>query len=113
MSLQDYRNLIKAKGTDLVDIIDTTVSKNASVKASSLTNDVPYVKVTDKVNNVITATNATSLTGTTGVTAKSYGPTSNVTVDGNTGSIKIPKITVNEYGQVTSVTDYTLKVTTY
>ena len=113
MALSDYKKLITIKGTDLMDIVDDVTTANATVKASSLTNDVPYLKVTDKAKSATAADSATQLTGKSGVTAGTYGPSANVTVDGNTGSINIPRITVNAHGQVTAAAQYTLKVTTY
>lgn len=113
MALDDYKGLVTVQGTDLIDIVDSVTTKNATVKASSLVNDVHYLKVTDKANSVTSADSAAKLTGASGVTAGTYGPSANVTVDGNTGSVNIPRITVNAQGQITAAAQYTLKVTTY
>lgn len=84
--------------------------------------DVPPVG-TGSVTNVATGAGLTggpiTTTGTisldtSGVTAGTKGPTANVTgTDGTT--IKVPKITVDTYGRVTALDEYTLtnKNTTY
>lgn len=52
------------------------------------------------------SSNQTITHNTSGVTAASYGPTANVTgTDGTT--IKVPQITVDQYGHVTAVTERT------
>lgn len=83
------------------------------IKLNSTTYDVHDARI-NTIGNGLSNTSGTLDVSASGVTAGSYGPTENVTGDdGNT--IKVPEITVNSYGQVTSVTErvYTSKNTTY
>ena len=59
----------------------------------------------------ITGSHALKGPSTTANTTK--GPTKNVTVSGSgaTGSIKVPKVTVDKYGHTTGLTEYTLSLT--
>ena len=52
-------------------------------------------------------TNRTITHNTSGITAGSYGPTANVS-GSNNSTIKVPQITVDTYGHVTSITERTL-----
>lgn len=83
------------------------------IKLNSTTYDVHDARI-NTIGNGLSNTSGTLDVSASGVTVGSYGPTANVTGDdGNT--IKVPEITVNSYGQVTSVTErvYTSKNTTY
>lgn len=61
--------------------------------------------ITDiNATNIKTGTLAKECLASSGVTAGSYGPTANATATHN-GKIKIPQVTVDTYGRVTSVVD--------
>lgn len=113
MPLTDYTGLITIGSTDIVDAVSSTITANAKVKASSLENDLGFCKASDKANTVTTADKAKQLSKASGVSAGTYGPNSNVTIDSGTNSINIPQITVTSNGLVTSAKQFVLKVSTY
>lgn len=94
----------------------TTSGRNYKVQVDSATGglfvNVPWTDTNTDTNTTYTAGTGLVLTSTTfsldtsGATAGTYGPTQNVTGSNNT-TIKIPKITVDAYGRVTEVAEYT------
>lgn len=94
----------------------TTSGRNYKVQIDETTGglyvNVPWTDTNTDTNTTYTAGTGLVLTSTTfsldtsGATAGTYGPTQNVTGSNNT-TIKIPKITVDAYGRVTEVAEYT------
>lgn len=97
---------------DLTAIVNDQVQSETPTKLSDLENDAGYVTTTGHVAHAKTANAATNLTGASGVTAGTYGPSASVSITtGQTKSINIPYFTVNSAGIVTYMTQRTLKVT--
>lgn len=94
----------------------TTSGRNYKVQVDSETGglfvNVPWTDTNTDTNTTYTAGTGLVLNSTTfsldtsGATAGTYGPTQNVTGSNNT-TIKVPKITVDAYGRVTAITEYT------
>jgi len=114
MALDDYKGKVFDTGVDLVTIIKNNVDPMKPTKTSQLTNDSGYITTSGHVASANTANSAQYLTGTSGVSAGTYGPGSNVTIgnNGGSGTIAIPYYTVNAQGLITSIGTRTLKVTT-
>ena len=103
---------INVSGKDLSTLIDEKVEQSQPTKLSQLSNDSNYVTTSGHVASAQTASSATNLTGNSGVSAGSFGPTSSVTVNINqTGQINVPYFTVNAQGRITSMGHRTLRVT--
>ena len=95
--------------------ITTTVSDNShdhTITASASDDDIVVLTGTNGTNAVTySASHATKGPSTTASTTK--GATADVTVSGSgaTGSIKVPKVTVDKYGHTTGLTEQTLSLT--
>lgn len=101
------------KGKQYQEIVKESIQPDMPIKLSQLINDSDYVTATGSVYSVTSATNTAQITGNSGVSAGTYGPTANVSIGRtNSGSIVIPYFTVTAQGIVTSVTNRTLSITT-
>ena len=96
----------------------TTSGRNYKVQIDNTTGglyvNVPWTDTNTDTNTTYTAGAGLALNSTTfslatsGVTKGTYGPTQTTDVTGSNGTtIKIPKITVDEYGRVTSISECT------
>ena len=103
---------IIVNGKNLLDIAQEKTEQQKPT-ISQLQNDSNFVQPSGSVRSVQIATNTTNITGSSGTSTGTFGPTGNVTVNRNSsGSIKVPYFSVNEQGLITSVTNRTLSITT-
>ena len=86
--------------------LDIKAGSNVTLTASSgtLTISSSYTNTTYSAGTGLSLSGTTFSLGTSGVTAGSYGPTTNVSGSNGT-TINVPQITVDSYGRVTGVTN--------
>lgn len=92
--------------------INSTDTKSFTITATATDDDVVILTGTNGTNKVtFDAKHATKGPSTTSNTTK--GPTADVNISGSgaTGSIKIPKVTVDKYGHTTGLIEQTLNIT--
>ena len=89
-----------------VKSLDIKAGSNVTLTASSgtLTISSSYTNTTYSAGTGLSLSGTTFSLGTSGVTAGSYGPTTNVSGSNGT-TINVPQITVDSYGRVTGVTN--------
>ena len=103
---------IKINGKSITTVISEAVVESNPKKLSEIDNDSAYVTTSGHVKSAKTATNATTISSSSGVKAGSYGQGESVTItQAQTGSMQIPYFTVNAQGLITSMGYRTLKVT--
>ena len=118
-SICTYGGTPRADGSQACDCNEPPVQTLADVAYSGSYNDVlnkptlAKVATTGSYNDLTGLPTMPSTTPDTIITAQTFGPTANVTIGrGGSGSIKIPRITVNKYGLVTGCSYYTLTIST-
>lgn len=88
-------------------------NKEVTRRVSYLENDSNFVTAEGSVKSVEVASTTKAITNTSGVSANTYGPTTDVTIAAKTsGSINIPYFTVNEQGIITSAVNRKLSIKT-
>lgn len=118
-SICTYGGTPKADGSQACDCNEPPVQTLATVAYTGSYSDVlnkptlAKVATTGNYNDLSGLPTIPSATPDSIITAQRFGPSSNITINrGGTGSIQIPKVTVNKYGLVTGCTSYTLKIST-
>lgn len=99
--------------TQTIESVVSARNKQTTRKLSELQNDSSFVTSSGSVQSVQVANTAKTITGGSGVSANTYGPTGNVTINASaSGSINIPYFTVNSQGIITSAVNRKLTITT-
>lgn len=98
---------------DGVDIIDQSIQSHNPTKTSELENDIGLTTTGGSAYSADSVDSAVKITENSASAVGGFGPSANVTIKSNTGSIIIPTITVNAKGQVTKVVNYTYTLSTY
>ena len=113
--MADYskRLYVGSNKKDFADIIDDYVVTIKPTKTSQLTNNSSFTTSSGSASSATNVTSATTITAGSGVSAGTYGQSGNTTLNNNTISVIVPQITVNNKGQITSVVNRTLTITSY
>lgn len=99
---------------DVLSTLENDINTSLKFNASSYKNNIGAITNSEPVDSAAHSNTATTLKNDSGVSAGSFGPSSNVTIEsgGFTNNILIPYFTVNSEGIITSIGNRTLTVTT-
>ena len=94
------------------DYIKNVIDAKRPTKTSALQNDISLTTSSGTAQSADNVGSATVITSASGTPVGGFGPSGNITINRTTGSIIVPRITVNSTGRITNVTNYTFTLQT-
>lgn len=105
---------ITISNLQVTDVVQGVIDRYKVTTTSDLVNDSQLAVSSGTIKSAEHAASAVTLTGASGVTSGTYGPSADVAVSGSTVfNIVVPQLTINDKGQVTAVADRTLTIQTF
>lgn len=94
------------------DYIANVIEAKRPKTTSAMQNDISLTTTTGHAYSADTVDSSVTITSASGTPVGGFGPSNNVTINRTTGSIIVPRITVDSTGRITNVVNYTFTLQT-